>query len=125
MRFFLLSFILILILSACGGFQSRSDMPYDMMMANRGYEELIKQNYDQAEAFFDVARSVNPTNPYVLLNLGVVYQNTGRINAAREMYLKVVELNPAQRVDRIKKNEYKGKTLADIAKINLSALESR
>ena len=98
-------------------------MPYDMQMATRGYEELVLENYDQAEAFFDVARSVNPYNPYVLLNLGVVYQNTGRIEDARRMYRQVIELNPTQRVDKSTEVQHRGKSLADIAKINLANLE--
>jgi tetratricopeptide (TPR) repeat protein len=115
--------LLILALSACGAFQSAPDMPYDMQMATRGYEELVLENYDQAEAFFDVARSVNPYNPYVLLNLGVVYQNTGRIEDARRMYRQVIELNPTQRVDKSTEVQHRGKSLADIAKINLANLE--
>jgi Tfp pilus assembly protein PilF len=94
-----------------------------MMMTHRGYEELVQGRYDQAEAFLDVARSVNPSNPYTLLNLGVVYQNTGRIEAAKNMYRQVIDLNPTHRVNTISANQYRGKTLVDIAKINLEMLK--
>jgi tetratricopeptide (TPR) repeat protein len=124
MRLFLLCNIFILSLAACGGFGNSSQLPYDMMMANKGYEELVQENYDQAEAFFDVARSVNPDNPYVLLNLGVVYQNTGRIDEAKRMYLRVIELNPTQRVAQSTDTVHHGKTLADIATLNLRALDN-
>lgn len=123
MRFLPLYILLIMNLMACGGFQSEPQIPYDMMMANRGYEELVKENFDQAEAFFDVARSVNPNNPYALLNLGVVYQNTGRKSAAKQMYEKVIELNPNYRVEKSTNAGHKGKSLAEIAEINLRGLE--
>ena len=111
---------LILILSACGG---GSDVPYQTLMANRGYDELTKGNYDQAEAYLEIARSINPEDPYVLLNLGVVYQNTGRIESAKSMYQKVLELNPDQVAIDTTNPSFKGKKLAEIARRNLKSLE--
>ena len=55
----------------------------DMKLSDEAYEAILNKDYQQAEALLDVALSINPQNPYVLLNLGVVYQNTGRTEKAR------------------------------------------
>ena len=68
----IVSIMLLILLAGCGS-TSQQSLPYDMTLANEGYEELIRQNYDQAEAWFDLALSINSQNPYALLNLGVVY----------------------------------------------------
>ena len=117
-----IAIILMLFLSACGS-TSSSSLPYDMTLANEGYAELIKQNYDQAEAFFDLALSINPTNPYALLNLGVIYQNTGRAEDAKMMYQKVIDLNPEMTAENSTDSNFEGKSLAEIAKMNLQMLE--
>jgi tetratricopeptide (TPR) repeat protein len=109
-------------LFGCGA-GSQSKLTYDMELANQGYEELVKQNYDKAEAFYEVALSVNPSNPYVLLNLGVIYQNTGRIEQAKKMYQRVIALNSNQKAVLSTTGNHLGKKLSDIAKMNLQSLE--
>jgi tetratricopeptide (TPR) repeat protein len=116
------SIILLIMLSGCG-MNGQASMPYDMTIANEGYEAMIRQDYDKAEAFFDLALSVNPENPYALLNLGVVYQNTGRIEQAKKMYQKVIELNSAMTAAHTTDTNYRGKTLSEIAETNLHTLE--
>jgi tetratricopeptide (TPR) repeat protein len=109
-------------LLGCGG-GSQSKLPYDMELANQGYEELLKKNYEKAEAFYEVALSVNPLNPYALLNLGVIYHNTGRIEQAKKMYRKVIEINSDQTAIKSTSGNHVGKRLSDIAKMNLRSLE--
>lgn len=94
-----------------------------MELANQGYEELVKHNYEKAEAFYEVALSVNPSNPYVLLNLGVIYQNTGRIEQAKKMYQRVIALNSNQKAILSTTGNHIGKNLSDIAKMNLQSLD--
>jgi tetratricopeptide (TPR) repeat protein len=118
----LVSMLMLLFFSACA-FSSGQSMPYDMTLVNMGYQELVKENYTEAEAFFDVARSVNPENPYVLINLGVVYQNTDRVEEAKEMYRKVIAMHPDYLANQSTDTQYKGKTLAEIAQTNLRSLE--
>lgn len=118
----LVSLILIVVLTGCG-MNSQKALPYDMTLANEGYEELIRQNFDQAEAFFDLALSINPQNPYALLNLGVVYHNTGRYEQAKQMYQKVIELDKETKAKQTTDKNYKGKTLAEIAETNLRAID--
>lgn len=116
--------ILVLIVMGCAG-ASNSNVPYDMTLANEGFKELMRENYEQAEAFFDLALSVNPDNPYALLNLGVVYQNTGRPDKAKLMYQKVIDMNPQLTAKSSTDSNFEGKSLAEIAKINIQSLENK
>ncbi len=121
---FLINVILAFFVIGCAGAGS-SSQPYDMTLTNEGYSELMRENYGQAEAFFDLALSVNPDNPYALLNLGVVYQNTGRIEKAKQMYQKVIDMNSQLTAKSSTDSNFKGKSLAEIAKINIQSLENK
>lgn len=115
--------ILVLIVTGCAG-TSNSAIPYDMTLTNEGYNELMRSNFEQAEAFFELALSVNPENPYALLNLGVVYQNTGQIDKAKQMYQKVIDMNSQLTAKSSTDSKFEGKSLAEIAKINIKSLEN-
>ena len=65
---------------------------------------------------------IEPNNPYSLLNLGAVYQDTGRTWQAVEMYEKLIELNPEQTAIQSNKDRYRGRSLVEIAKENLRRL---
>lgn len=116
------AFIIAFILSGCGG-NSQTELPYDMNIANKGYNAMLNQEYDIAEAFFELALSVNPENPYALLNLGVVYQNTERFEEAKKMYQKVIDLNTSITAKKTTDKSYQGHTLSEIARKNLRSLE--
>jgi len=94
----------------------------DNYLAHQGFVELSKGNYSLAEANLLVSLDIEPNNPYSLLNLGAVYQDTGRTWQAVEMYEKILELNPEQRAIQSNKERYKGKSLVEIAKENLKNL---
>ena len=94
----------------------------DTKLADEAYELMLKGDYQQAEARLEVARSINPDNPYVLLNLGVVYQNTGRIDKAREMYVRIILLNPEETAGSSNVEDAEGMKLVDLAKRNLENL---
>lgn len=104
------------LLSACA--TTTSDMAY----SNRGFDEVSTNNYQKAEEYLGKALEINPNNPYAILNMGVVYQNTGRREKAREMYNKVIELDSKATATRSNKDWAVGKELADIAKKNLETL---
>ena len=112
----------IIILAACAS--SQTDVPQDMLLADQGYSELIKGNYERAEAIFTVALSINPENPYALLNLGVLYQNTGQLEKAREMYQRLIDTKTEAVAVQSTSSKYKKKKLVEIAKENLAAIGS-
>jgi len=94
----------------------------DMKYSNWGIEFLSQGRYADAENYLNQALAVNPENPYALLNLGVVYQNTGRPEKARVLYEKVIKLNPTEIMTKSKQEGTAGKTLVDLAKENLQRL---
>ena len=93
-----------------------------MKLSEQAFEALAAGDYEKAEALLEVSLTINPDNPYAILNLGVVYQNTGRIEKAREQYVKVILLDPKEKVFSSNVKEMEGKSLVDIAKQNLENL---
>lgn len=91
----------------------------DVDLSEQAFEAISAGDYEKAEALLEVALSINPDNPYALLNLGVVYQNTGRIEKAREQYVKIILLDAKETVARSNVKGMEGKSLVDIAKENL------
>jgi Flp pilus assembly protein TadD len=94
----------------------------DTKLADDAFDLILKGDYEQAEATLEVAQSINPDNPLVLLNLGVVYQNTGRVEKAREMYVRIILLNPPDVVGDSNVTGAQGKKVVDLAKQNLENL---
>ena len=94
----------------------------DVDLSEQAFEAISAGDYEQAEALLEVALSINPDNPYAILNLGVVYQNTGRIEKAREQYVKIILQDAKETVVRSNVRGRQGKSLVDIAKENLENL---
>jgi len=61
------------------------DADADVLLA-RAYDHIRNNDLAAAEQDLEQARRAAPDNPWVALNLGVVYQRTGRIELAREQY---------------------------------------
>ncbi len=110
---------IVLIWVGCVG---TSYVTQDNYLAHQGFVELSKGNYSLAEANLLVSLDIEPNNPYSLLNLGAVYQDTGRTWQAVEMYEKLIELNPEQTAIQSNKERYRGRSLVEIAKENLRSL---
>ncbi len=66
----------------------------DQRLADLGHAALSKGNYGLAEAYLGAALEANPSNPYALHNLGVVYYQTNRKDKARELYSRLVAFDP-------------------------------
>lgn len=112
----LFTIILLLLLVSCS---STPEKAPDVDLSEQAFEAISAGDYEKAEALLEVALSINPDNPYALLNLGVVYQNTGRIEKAREQYVKIILLDAKAKVARSNVRGMEGKSLVDIAKENL------
>jgi len=109
--------LLVLLLSVAGCVASK-----DTQLVEQGFQNLKENNQPSAEANFKEALDVNSENPYALLNLGVVYHNTGRVEMAREMYQKVIARNGKETAGKATKDGTQGKLLVDLAKENLANL---
>lgn len=94
----------------------------DNRMALSGYNYIEEGDLSAAERELNSALDVNPNNPYALLNLGVVYEKTGRTSDAREMYTRVLDLDSQDTADEATDGAYQGETLATIARENLTSL---
>ena len=97
----------------------------DMELSNEGFKEISRKDYGQAEKNLEEALSINPYNPYALLNMGVVYQETGRLDEARRMYRTLIASHPKDIAEESNKDSSAGKGLAEIARENLELLEAR
>lgn len=98
-------------------------VPNDTRFATRAFNEIQHSNYAEAEMLLDVALSINPGNPYALLNLGVVYEKTGRTEAARAMYTTLIRQNPPDTAASARSDSLVGTRIVDIARMNLAALD--
>lgn len=99
--------------------------PKDMSLSDQGFRAISAGNYAEAEKHLEQALSENPDNPYALLNMGVVYQNTGRPEKALEMYKRVIELNPSATATESNIKTATGKPLGEIARENLEIIEEQ
>jgi len=107
-----------------GGFWSQSPIMGRADSANLGVAELSKGNYPLAEAHFNKALKRNPQDPYALLGLGIVYQNTGRPTQARAAYESVVAVRPPDSMQMIVINKIDPRSIREIASVNLALLDS-
>jgi general secretion pathway protein D len=107
---------LFIIAFLCAGCATLSE---DMRLSNEGLDEISKGNYQEAEKYLERALSINPNNPYAVLNMGVVYHNTKRKEQARGMYRKVISLTRDEKAQQSNEGWALGKELVEIAKKNL------
>jgi hypothetical protein len=94
----------------------------DMLLADRGYKALSQANYRDAEVYLTSALEANPSNPYALLNMGVVYESTQRLDQAREMYARVILIDPPAEAKESTDEGMVGASLTQIARQNLVRL---
>jgi Flp pilus assembly protein TadD len=113
----ILSLIAIMIIAVACASLDEGDFLQD------GYEAMTQGNYIKAEEYFTKVLDINPENPYALLNLGVIYQKTDRIEQAKAMYNKVIALGATQKPSEVTDASAEGKSLVQIAKDNLATLE--
>ena len=118
----LLTILLVGSMSACSGMKSEPSGDKEADLVENGYVALSAGDYRTAENLLERALSINAENPYTWLNLGVVYQDTQRYDDARRAYQTVIRLNPSQTAKASNAEAYTGKSLADIARINLANL---
>jgi tetratricopeptide (TPR) repeat protein len=97
---------------------------YQNNQAELGVAELAKGNYVTAEGLFLKALKVNPRDIDALIGSGILYQNTGQLTKARQMYEAVLALRPDDSHQFIVWNKLTTRPTAQIASINLSLLET-
>jgi Flp pilus assembly protein TadD len=58
-----------------------------------GYHALRDNDLACAERLTYAAQELNPKDSYAALNLGAIYQRTGRLEMAKEQYAKTIKLD--------------------------------
>ncbi len=89
-----------------------------------GIAELAKGNYITAEAHFKKALKSNPRDIDALIGAGILYQNTGQLTKAREMYEAVLALRPDDSKQFVVWSDITTRPASQIASVNLSLLDS-
>jgi outer membrane protein OmpA-like peptidoglycan-associated protein len=118
----ILAILLVFSLTACSALGSASSGEKEKELVENGYIALTAGDYPTAENLLERALTINSRNPFTWLNLGVVYQDTHRYDEARVAYKTVIDLKPSQTAKASNVDGYSGKSLADIARINLANL---
>ncbi|HZU62998.1 MAG TPA: hypothetical protein VFF98_04885 [Novosphingobium sp.] len=89
---------------------------------NRGFAALSKTHYADAESELKLALQDNPNDPFALLNMGAVLQNTGRGQQAVPYYLRVQAEAKHVYPQRTSGDTSARHSLAEIATQNLTKL---
>ncbi len=92
--------------------------------AELGIAELAKGNYVTAEGHFRKALKRNRKDIHALLGSGILYQNTGQLTKAREMYEAVLAIRPDESVQFVVWSNVSTRPASQIASVNLSHLDS-
>jgi len=97
----------------------------DMRLANKGFDHIEDGRLVDAESVLTEAVQDNPNNAYAVLNLGTVYQRTGRFDQARSMFEKVIALDTQENPAKRSKFLDSSKNLREIAEYNLTTLPAK
>ena len=127
-----LVFLMVVGLGACGLFQGTlfqdsfwaSSPLRQNDEAELGIAELAKGNYVTAEGHFKKALRANPKDVHALLGSGILYQNTGQLTKAREMYEAVLAIRPDDSTQFVVWSNVSTRPASQIASVNLSLLDS-
>lgn len=99
-------------------------MTKDMRVMDKGFNSLENGDLVKAEAYFNESLAINPDNPFAMLNLGVVYEKSGRNTEARAMYNKVINSGSQDKAGKTTGETSKaGMALIDMAKENLANMK--
>ena len=129
------AFVVVLVvagLSGCGILQGQflddsfwAGSPFrNNQEAELGIAELAKGNYITSEAHFKRALKRNPRDVDALIGAGILYQNTGQLTKARQMYEAVLALRPEESHQFVVWSDISTRPASQIASVNLSLLES-
>ena len=90
--------------------------------AELGFAEMAKGNYILAENHFQ--KALKAKDVHALLGAGVLYQNTGQLTKARQMYEAVLANRPPENLQFIVLSNLMIRPISHIASVNLSLLDT-
>jgi len=113
-----------LMLAGCG--DDKPDPAQVLKLDYRiGFEALQQHDFAKAAQYLSDAAEIDPTDPYVLLNLGVAYQNLGQLDKARQAYEQAAEKGKGVRPARVTDPHYAGRTVEELARDDLASLPAK
>lgn len=89
---------------------------------SKGFDAYTKLDYVTAEKEFTKALEDDKDDPYANLNMGALYQATGRPQLAVPLYMKAIEKGKNIRPNRKANNKDASPTIAEIAQKNLDVM---
>lgn len=92
----------------------------------QAYEQMLRRDDTAAEATLLRARRIDPTNAWVSLNLGVIYQRSGQYEIARTEYQAAILSSDgiaSGKATTASSDAWKGKSVGEIARGNLAMIE--
>ncbi|MBW2609589.1 MAG: type II secretion system secretin GspD [Deltaproteobacteria bacterium] len=104
-------------------YEGRRKQPEDMRLADLAYTRIRLKDYEKAVEYLKKALEINPDNPYAILNMGVIYEETGEKDKAVKMYEKLISLNSDERAFTSTDPMQRGRKLTDLARDNLKNLQ--
>lgn len=106
------------------GRQSPQENPQVQSLLGQAYGYLAANDLTRAEETLLRAARIEPLNAWVILNLGVVYQRTGRTDRARDEYRKVLAVEgPRASFARVSDSTWKKTSPEEIARHNLKLMK--
>ena len=115
------------LLTACGpvydpkGF-SRVMTPSSGSRVDTALAAMSRGEYGVAEQSLVAALDADPKDPYALLAMGLLYQNTNRPQKAEAMYQQILLLNPTATISSGPWGDMQQRSVRDVAEDNLRAL---
>lgn len=83
---------------------------------------MSRGEYGVAEQSLSAALDADPKDPYALLAMGMLYQNTNRPQKAEAMYQQILLLNPSAMISSGPWGDMQQRPVRDVAEENLQAL---
>lgn len=99
-----------------------TDQAAAQLAYRRGFEAIGAGDWLKAQQYLVQAKQAFPTDPYVLLNLGVVAQHLGRFDEARDYFQQVVDMGPDEVPLHVSDPSLAGRSLEDLARLALASL---
>ncbi len=104
-------------------FYDEPERDHAAALTDLGFAKLNKEENQQAKDYFLQALKIDPNNPYAAINLGVVYEREGNYPMARQLYQRVLELQPVRDQENAGAVPPPYEELRELARENLLHLE--
>jgi tetratricopeptide (TPR) repeat protein len=104
-------------------FNDTTTLDHTKKLLNKGYESLQAGDFSKAKMLFLKVLETDPTNPFAMMNMGVIYEKEGRNDLAMKMYQEIVAGGSDAVADKSNDPDKTGMTLRNLAMENLERLK--